>query len=45
MKHVEKNSCFRNFYLFIQRGRNIAIIQDDKHVRNIFFTCLKEIAF
>ena len=44
MKHVDKNIHFRIVHFFVERTRNIAIIQDDQHMRNNMFTCFKEFA-
>ena len=44
MKHAKKNTYFRDVHLFIERVKNIAIIQDGQHVRDNLFTCLREFA-
>ena len=44
MKHAKKNTYFKDVHLFIERVKNIAIIQSEQHVRNNLFTCLKESA-
>ena len=44
MKHAEKNTYFRNVHFFIERVKNIAIIQDEQHVRDNLFTCLRDFA-
>ena len=44
MKHAKKNTYFRNVHFFIERVKNIAIIQSEQHVRDNLFTCLRESA-
>ena len=44
MKHASKNTYFKNVSLFIERIKNIAIIQNEQHVRNNLFTCFKDFA-
>ena len=44
MKHAKKNTYFRNVHFFIERIKDIAIIQDEQHVRDNLFTCLKDFA-
>ena len=44
MKHAKKNTYFRNVHFFIERVKNIAIIQSEQHVRNNLFTCFRESA-
>ena len=44
MEHVNKDTHFRNVYLFVERAKNIATIQDDQHMRNNLFTFFKEFA-
>ena len=44
MKHAKKNTYFRNVHFFIERTKNIATIQNEQHVRDNFFTCLRKAA-
>lgn len=42
MKHTKKETYFRNLHLFIDRAKNIAIIQNDQHVRDNYYTCFRK---
>ena len=44
MKHAKKNTYFRNVHFFIEKIKNIAIIQSEQHIRNNLFTCFKDSA-
>ena len=44
MKHAKKNTYLRDVHLFIERIKNIAIIQSDQHVKDNLFTCFREFA-
>jgi hypothetical protein len=42
MQHVDKDTYFRDVYLFIDRIKNIAIIKEIETVRNNLYTCLRD---
>lgn len=42
IKHADKNTYFRNVDLFIEKAKDIAIIQENQHVRDNLFTCFCE---
>ncbi len=43
MQHFEKNTFFRNIYLFIDQVKNFAIFKDFDMIRNNFYTYLRDI--
>ena len=45
IKHVEKNTYFKNVYLFIEKVLNIATIHDNQLIRKNLFICFKETTF
>lgn len=44
MKHTDRNTYLRNVHLFIEKTKNIAIIQKKQHVRDNLFTCFRKAA-
>ena len=44
IEHFDKDTYFRDIYIFIERIKNIAQIKDDTIVRNNLYTCLRETA-
>ena len=42
MKHAEENTYFRDIHLFIERAKDIFIIQENQQIRDNLFTCLRE---
>lgn len=44
MEHAEKSIYFRIVHLFIERTKNITILQNDQHGRDNLFTCLRNAA-
>ena len=45
MKHVEKNTYFRDVHLFIDRAKNMTVIHDEQFVRENLFICLRDTTF
>ncbi len=43
MQHAEKNTFFRNVYLFIDRVKDFVMIKDYDTVKNNLYTCLRDI--
>lgn len=45
IEHVNKNTYFRDIYLFIERIKNITIVKNANLLRNNLYICLCDIAF
>ena len=41
MEHAGKDTYFRDVHLFIERAKDISMIQKNQHVRDNLFTCLR----
>lgn len=44
MKHIEKNTYFKDVHLFIERAKNLAIVKKANLIRDNLWTCLRDIA-
>ena len=44
MKHINKNTYFRDVHLFIERARNVIIIKNAELVRENLWICLRKTA-